>query len=232
MASNNAVVINDYSRSFFSNNDYAFVTKDEEFIFNAIKYNTTSLVLPKDVILDESISFRLIDNSIYYGLVPYTIDIHNDISIDKEFPSVTSIINDHTVYSTDINKGETVFVTQLQPTNIYYKPISTIVYGDLLEDQKVPLSGATVNVHSKFEVIIPEFSTYGNITLTVQKNCFIELNLPDNVIDVLRLPDELVYEHGYIKGIFTKSGMYSIIIEYADGNQIIHITVPYYKRIL
>ena len=93
--------------------------------------------------------------------------------------------------------------------------------------------GVTVNVNSKTEVIIPEKGTeYSNMSIVIQKNSFIEIKVPDGVVNVVNLPQSLVYLEGYIKGTFTQSGDYNIKLKYPDGEQIINIIVPYYQRLL
>lgn len=235
MMNNKAIVRDTTSRTFFSEHGHAFVTEEEDknVYLNNTKYTDISTVALKEISGDKEFKFV---RSKSYGLVPHTINVldTNDMEGKQQsFPSVRVVAKDNTADNSDINKiYKKVYVSRLQPTNIKYTPVSTIVYGEPLGESKIQMSGTSVNINSKAEIIIPEFSSYGNMTLTVQKDCFIEFKLPDNVIDVIKLPTYLIYSPGYIKGTFTKSGRYSMIIEYSDGEQIIDIIVPYYERLL
>ena len=225
MMNNKSIVRDALSRSFFSEHGHAFVVEEDDKFYhlNNIRYSDTSTVVIKDVSGDKEFTFV---RSKSYGLTPHTINVYKAEEKHQSFSSVRPVIHDHTIFDSDISKMyEKVYVSRLQPTNIKYNPVSAIVYGDSLGETKIQMSGVMVN-------IIPEFSSYGNTTLTVQKDCFIEFKLPDNVVDVIKLPTSLVYTPGYIKGTFTKSGRYTMIIEYSDGEQIIDIIVPYYERLL
>lgn len=232
MTNNKSIVRDTTSRTFFSEHGYAFITEEnnQNLYLNNTKYRDTSIVAIKEISGDKEFSFT---RSKSYGLVPHTINVYGTEGELLSFPSTRQTINDHTINDSDISKmHEKIYIARLQPTNIKYTPASAIVYNNFVEETKIQMSGVMVNINSKAEVVIPEFSSYGNITLTVQKDCFIEFKLPDNVIDVIKLPSYLIYTPGYIKGTFTKSGRYTMIIEYSDGEQIIDIIVPYYERLL
>ena len=232
---NKSIVRNTFSRSFFSNNGFASVVepKDLSTHFCPAMGRNVSIVPITEITGDSE--FNNITNSSCYALVPHTVPVYDNKKhiVILELPSKRfALTTDHTINDSNIRNNRKVYVSRLQPTNINYNSVSAVVYGDYIERGEVQLSGASVNINSKFEVVIPQFSTYGNMSLTVQKNCFIELQLSDNVIDVVKLPSELVYDSGYIKGTFTKSGLYTIIIDYPDGQQILNIEVPYYQRLL
>lgn len=232
MTNNKSIVRDTTSRTFFSEHGHAFIIEEDNqnLYLNNTKYRDTSVVAIKEISGDKEFSFT---RSKSYGLVPHTINVYDMEGKPKSFPSTRQLINDHTINDSDISRlYKKVYMTRLQPTNIKYNPISAIVYNDIVEETKIQMGGVMVNINSKAEIIIPEFSSYGNITLTVQKDCFIEFKLPNNVVDVIKLPTSLIYSPGYIKGTFTKSGRYSMIIEYSDGEQIIDIIVPYYERLL
>lgn len=226
-----SIVRDTTSRTFFSEHGFAFVTEglDDISSLSNIEYRDNSLVAIKEVSGDKQFNFV---RSVSYGLTPHTISVYDMEGKPQSFPSVRQTINDRTIKDSDITKMyEKVYVSRLQPTNIKYTPVSAIVYGESIGETKIQMSGAVVNINSKAEIIIPEFSSYGNMSITVQKDCFIEFKLPDNVIDVVKIPSNLQYTPGYIKGTFTNSGRYSMIIEYSDGEQIIDIIVPYYQRL-
>ena len=232
MMNNKSIVRDATSRTFFSEHGHAFVIEDDNknVYLNNTKYTDISNVALKEISGDKEFK-SVTTNS--YGPIPYTVNVYDEEEKPKSFSSVRQIIADRTIGDIIINNiPNKVYVGRLQPTNIKYTPASAIVYGDYIEEAKIQMSGVMVNINSKAEIIIPEFSSYGNMTLTVQKDCFIEFKLPDNVIDVIKIPSYLVYTPGYIKGTFTKSGRYSMIIEYSDGEQVIDIVVPYYERLL
>ena len=232
MMNNKSIVRDTVSRTFFSEHGHAFIVEDDNKIYhlNNTKYSDTSVVPLKEISGDKEFTFV---RSKSYALTPYTISVYKAEEKHQSFSSVRQVIHDYTILDSDISKMyEKVYVSRLQPTNIKYNPVSAVVYGDSLEETKIQMSGVSVNINSKAEIIIPEFSSYGNMSITVQKNSFVEFKLPNNVIDVIKIPSYLVHTPGYIKGTFTNSGTYTMIIEYSDGEQIIEIIVPYYERLL
>ena len=233
MINNKSIVRDTSSRTFFSEHGHAFVVENDNSNpqLNNVKYRDISVVALKEVSGDKEFKFV---RSKSYGLIPHTINVYDSEEEEfQSFPSVRQVINNRIINDSDIsNAYEKVYISRLQPTNIKYTPVSAVVYGESLGETKIQIGGVTININSKAEIVIPEFSSYGNMTLTVQKDCFIEFKLPDNVIDVIKLPTSLIYSPGYIKGTFTKSGRYTMIIEYSDGEQIIDIIVPYYERLL
>ena len=231
MTNNKSIVRDTTSRTFFSKHGHAFVVEEDNrnLQLNNRKYRDVSKVTIKEVSGDKD--FKFVDAK-SYGLVPHTINVYNTDWEVKNFPSVTQLIKDRRINHSDIKTYEKVYMTRLQSTNLKYNETTAIVYGESLGETKIQMTGAMVNITSKAEIVIPEFSSYGNMTLTVQKDCFVEFKLPDNVIDVIKLPSYLTYSPGYIKGTFISSGRYTMIIEYSDGEQIIDIVVPYYERLL
>lgn len=232
---NKAIVRNSESRSFFSYNGHAFVIEDInlESHFNLAKSYDKAIIPIKDITGDNE--FNPTEKINVAGLIPYTIKVYGNQTKEVPFPiRKFNIIKDLVINDSDISKYYTkVYAYRLQPTNINYKPASAIVYGtELDQTYDIQLESARADVRSKAEIKLPDVSNYGNMILTVQKNCFIEIKLQDDVVDVIKLPDSLTYSSGYIKGTFTKSGNYSIIIEYSDGRQTIDVIVPYYQRLL
>ena len=230
---NKSIVRDTTSRMFFSEHGYAFVTEDMdlESHLNLANDRNKSIIPIREISGDRN--FNYVGKSYTSGLIPHSILVYDEISNVVPLSILKyPIINDMNTNDSDISNYTKVYVSRLQPTNIKYEPVSTVVYGETLGSSKIQLESSMVEVRSKAEIIIPDVSNYGNMVLTIQKNCFIELKLPDNIIDVIKLPDSLTYSSGYIKGTFTKSGMYTIVIEYSDGRQIIDITVPYYQRLL
>lgn len=230
-----AFVKNISTKSFVSFNDNAFVrdTKDEIFNFNS---NETlfdfSFVFPVYLTNEKELN---IYNKLYTkGLVPYTVQIYNNINLQELNPINFIITRDSQIHETQIlnYNSKKIYISSVQPTNIKYNPKSAIVYGSENQEAKAIFSGVSVNVNSKIEVIIPVNSSYTDMSIVVQKNSFIEIKIPDNVSEVINLPEDLSYSQGYIKGTFTKSGEYNIKIKYLDGEQILNIVVPYYQRIL
>ena len=167
--------------------------------------------------------------------IPYTVQVYNDNNIrcnlkSKKFIIVRSIINAKPNFS---YKTPKIYVSRLQPTNIKYNPGRAIVIDSEKKRLVTNLPSVTVNVNSKVEFIIPDkVSHYSDMSLVIQKNCFMEIKIPETVSEVINLPDDLMYLSGHIKGTFTKSGEYNIKIKYPDGEQILNIIVPYYQRLL
>lgn len=232
-----AYVKNTLTRNFVSVNDRAFVRKaEEESPVNFNSNETTfdfSLVIPVYMTNENKIN---IYNKLYTnGLVPYTVQVYNNIHIQELNPINFTIIRDSQIHNTQFfnYKSKKIYVSSIQPTNIKYNPKSAIVYDSETKETETVFAGVSVNVNSKIQVIVPEkVSNYTDMSLVVQKNSFIEIKTPDSVLEVINLPDGLTYLPGYIKGTFTKSGEYNIKIKYPDGEQILNIVVPYYQRLL
>lgn len=230
-----AFVKNISIKNFVSFNDNAFVrdTKDEIFNFNSNKtLYDFSFVFPVYLTNEKELN---IYNKLYTkGLVPYTVQIYDNINLQELTPINFIITRDSQIHETQIlnYNVKKIYVSSIQPTNIKYNPKSAIVYGSENQETKAIFSGVSVNVNSKIEVVIPVNSSYTDMSIVVQKNSFIEIKIPDNVSEVINLPEDLSYSLGYIKGTFTKSGEYNIKIKYPDGEQILNIVVPYYQRIL
>ena len=169
------------------------------------------------------------------GLIPHSVYVCED-KCQPLNPQTFILVRDdesHNVQDDFEYEANRVYVSRLQPTNIKYNPKSAIVIDSAQKESAMAFSGVTVNVNSKLEVVIPEKGTdYSDISIVVQKNSFIEIKVPDGVINVINLPDALIYLPGYIKGTFTQSGEYNIKLKYIDGEQIINIIVPYYQRLL
>ena len=231
-----AFVKNTSENFFISVNDSAFVrdTKEEWINFNSNKtiFNF-SFILPVYLTNEKEIN---IYNKLYTcGLIPYTVQVYNN-NKKQELNSIKFIITrDSQIHNTQFfnYKSKKIYVSSIQPTNIKYNPKSAIVYDSETKETETVFAGVSVNVNSKIQVIVPEkVSNYTDMSLVVQKNCFIEIKTPNNVSEVINLPEDLTYSPGYIKGTFTKSGEYNIKIKYPDGEQILNIMVPYYQRLL
>ena len=231
-----AFVKNISAKNFVSVNDSAFVrdTKEELINFNS---NETlfnfSFVLPVYLTNEKEIN---IYNKLYTnGLIPYTIQVY-DNNKKQELDSIDFIITrDSQIHEEQFlyYKSKNIYVSSVQPTNIKYNPKSAIVYDSVKQETEIIFSGVSVNVNNKVEITIPDkISNYTDMSIVVQKNCFIEIKTPDNVSEVINIPEDLTYSPGYIKGTFTKSGEYNIKIKYPDGEQILNIIVPYYQRML
>lgn len=169
------------------------------------------------------------------GLTPHSVQLYKKEYNHVLLPSKTFFIVKEKKYCEiqdnikyDLNP---TYVSRLQPTNIKYNPKSVIVNDCSQKENSLAFNGTTVNVNSKLEVIIPE-ADYSNISIVVQKNSFIEIKVPDGVINIIDLPESLMYLSGYIKGTFVNSGEFNIRLKYYDGEQIINIMVPYYQRLL
>lgn len=231
-----AFVKNVSAKSFVSVNDSAFVRDTKEELFNFKPKETSfnfSFVLPVYLTNEKEIN---IYNKLYTcGLIPYTVQVC-DNNKKQELDSIKFIITrDSQIHETQIldYKSKNIYVSSIQPTNIKYNPKSAIVYSSERQETKTIFSGVSVNVNNKIEITIPDkISNYTDISIVVQKNCFIEIKTPDNVSEVINIPEDLTYSPGYIKGTFTKSGEYNIKIKYPDGEQILNIIVPYYQRML
>lgn len=171
------------------------------------------------------------------GLVPYSISV---LGAEKQQSfKPTRYTNVRSAYVHDKQEDfyyditKRVIVSRTQPTNIKYNPKSAIVYDSASRESDFQFSGVSANVYSKTEVVIHEQSSNNSdMSLVVQKNSFIEIKIPEDVIDVVNLPDTLMFLPGCIKGTFTKSGEYNIKIKYPNGEQILNIIVPYYQRLL
>lgn len=231
-----AFVKNISAKNFVSVNDSAFVrdTKEELINFNS---NETlfnfSFVLPVYLTNEKEIN---IYNKLYTnGLIPYTIQVY-DNNKKQELDSIDFIITrDSQIHEEQFlyYKSKNIYVSSVQPTNIKYNPKSAIVYDSVKQETEIIFSGVSVNVNNKVEITIPDkISNYTDMSIVVQKNCFIEIKTPDNVSEVINIPEDLTYSPGYIKGTFTKSGECNIKIKYPDGEQILNIIVPYYQRLL
>lgn len=143
--------------------------------------------------------------------------IYNNKSIkDIEFPFVTNVC-----------------IERYIPSNIQQTRFSANIV-DLTTSESMNNFGSfSINIIDKSVITIPEsISTYEKISMVVQKNCFIEIRLSENIIYITGIPDCLQYLGNSIKGTFLESGEYTINIKYASGEQTINIIVPYYKRLL
>ncbi len=231
-----AFIVNTTTRMYASDNGYAFVRNSEDMSVNNLcltKGRDVSLVSAH---LTNAKNLKTTDKLYSNGLIPYTVQVYDNDTYIPLKPLRLLTIRDASVHDNiqDFSYNpERIYVSRIQPTNIKYNPKSAIVYDLEQKENQVTFAGVSVNVNSKVEVIIPEKTTeYSDISLVIQKNCFIEIKIPDNVTNVINLPDALTYLPGYIKGTFTQSGEYNIKIKYPDGEQILNIIVPYYQRLL
>ena len=230
-----SIVLNSSNRDFFSINDHAFVIDKDTNLqghLNLIKDQNNSLIPIKELSGDKAFPFT---EKLYpKGMVSHTVNVYNNHEVPVILESSRyNIIKNNLINETDLSTDYSkVLVSRLIHTNIKYEPASTIVYDKTCTNHKVQLNSSMAEVRSKAKIVIPKVSNYGNLVLTVQKDCFIELKLEDNVNDVIKLPSFLTYSSGFIKGTFTQSGRYTIVIEYSDGQQIVDIVVPYYQRLL
>ena len=233
MINNKSVVRNMFGESYYSSNDYAYVHEENVDLlthFNLTKNINNSIVRSNLVVGNYDLDVTRITSS--YGLTPHTVEVISDYIYQKEFPGTRLTVKDTTNLDNNIIGSKKVYVYKSEPTNLNYSKPSVVVYQDVEFQNDIQLTGTTVNINSKAEIVLPESSSYEDISLTIQKNCFIEIKLPENTIEVMKLPGFLTYGSGYIKGTYTKSGNYTIIVAHPDGEQVIDITVPYYERLL
>lgn len=230
-----AFVKNTTSRTFISHHGYStvrnvrpnlnnfFLTSGYDNAYVNPVYMTNENVIKPVVIHNRS------------GLIPHSVYVYED-RYQSLSPQTFILVRDdksHDIQDDFEYEAKRVYVSKLQPTNIKYNPKSAIVIDSTQKESAMAFSGVTVNVNSKVEVVIPEKGTdYSDISIVVQKNSFIEIKVPDGVINVINLPDALMYLPGYVKGTFTQSGEYNVKLKYIDGEQIINIIVPYYQRLL
>lgn len=230
-----AFVKNTATSSYTSEHGYAFVRDFEEQSINnlCLTKNRSAALIPAH--LTNSKDLKNANRLHTSGLIPHTVQVYINKSVS--FDSLKFVITrDATVHDNIQDffyRPEKIYVSRIQPTNIKYNPKSIIVNDLEQKENEAVFAGVSVNVNSKVEVVIPERTTdYLDISIVVQKNCFIEIKLSESVTDVINLPDALIYSPGYIKGTFTQSGEYNIKLKYSDGEQIINIVVPYYQRLL
>ena len=229
-----AFVKNTSINFFVSDNGNAFVRNKKEQSVNNLcltKDNSYALTIPSYNTNKNEINFIK-----YYrlGFIPYTVQVYGETKQDLDFIRF-NIIKDTQIHEEQIFKynDSKAYVSSIQPTNIKYNPKSAIVYDSSTKESEYIFAGISTNVYSKTEVIIPEKTAeYTNMSLVVQKNSFLEIKIPESVINIINLPEDLIFIPGYIKGTFTKSGEYNIKIKYPDGEQILNIVVPYYQRLL
>ena len=232
-----AYIINSSIKTFVSNNGRASVrniTEQTVVDFNSSETNfDISFIIPKRMTNENSLP--VFNKTYLKGLVPYTVQVNNGTRIEKLNPINFIITRDTQKHEKqEINyTPNKVYVSVLQPTNIKYNPKTAVVYGSTLKELESNFAGVSVNVNSKVEVIIPDkIASYTDMSIVVQKNSFISIKVPNNISEVLNVPEQLEYTSGYIKGVFTKSGEYNIRLKYQDGEQILNIVVPYYQRML
>jgi len=228
-----AFVKNINVKNFISEHGHAFVIHENEYPICIMRNRSEAFVYP----LHTNNPNILNNTKIHYsnGLIPYTVQVYKEKEYESLKPQTFMCIR-NAVANDKQNpecKIKEVYVSKLQSTNIKYNPKSAIVLDSEQKESVLTFAGVSVNVNSKVQVVIPEKITdYSDMSIVVQKNCFIEIKLSDSVIDVTNLPDALMYMPGYIKGTFTQSGEYNVKIKYPDGEQIINIIVPYYQRLL
>ena len=230
---NKAVVRRKNDRIFYSENGFAFVNEisnDNLLAHFSHASNMGEANVKSNILLGDEIKPTRVNNS--YGLIPYSVNVYGNNKPITLPEHRFAIIRDISNIDSTVKGAKKMYVARTQPTNIFYNTSTAIVYDDSNYQSQVQLGGKTAIINSKAEVILPESSSYENMSITVQKNCFIEIKLPENTIDVLKLPEFLTHTPGFIKGTFTKSGEYKIIATHPDGEQIIDIIVPYYERLL
>lgn len=236
-----AIVINTNINNYKSKNGYAVIhDKQCKTYYTQTNEKIIVEVIDKSIKVLNNIYAK--NSSIVYGdlnLIPYTVSVYNERMHTEEamFYYASSVKVKQKIRNKDYNDFKYVSVRhkteKLQRTNIKYIPQTAIVTDLTSEETIVKFKGFEVNVTNKTEVIIPSGnSSYDNISIVVQKNCFIEMVISDKIIAIEDLPDDLEYLPGYIKGTFTKSGEYNVKLKYPDGEQILNIIVPYYQRLL
>ena len=232
-----AVVNNTMTRMFASSHGNAIVINNEVIdpsSFTSPKNIDKALVVNTYITNENKLTTT--DKIYSCGLVPYTVQVYGQEEYQYFKPQKFVIIRDATIHDKiqDFSYNpKRMYVSRIQPTNIKYNPKSAIVYDTEFKESQTLFTGTSVNVNSKIAVAIPEKTTdYSDMSLVIQKNSFIEIKVPENIVGVINLPDDLEYVPGYIKGTFTQSGEYNIKIMYLDGEQLLNIIVPYYQRLL
>ena len=230
-----AFVKNISVNSYISEHGHAFVRDSEKQSINNFCLTTNKSIALIPAHLTNSKDLKNTNKLYINGLIPHTVQTYVDRYTSFN-PLKFIIIRSATIHDNiqDFSyEPKKVYISKVQPTNIKYNPKSAIVRDSEKKENEAVFTGVSVNVNSKIEVVIPEISTnYLDMSIVVQKNCFIEIKLSENVTNVINLPEALTYLPGYIKGTFTQSGEYNITIKYPNGEQRLNIVVPYYQRLL
>ena len=171
------------------------------------------------------------------GLIPHTVQVYNTNTLFKEnhLLNIAKIfVYDARRLIRDIYIFEKVKVSDmLIPTNFLAEEVTAYVTDKRKNEFNKDFASVSVNVTDKTEISVPSISDgYQDISIVVQKNCFIELTFSDTIINVTGLPEGLEYTLNVIKGTITKAGVYNITIQYQDDSQKLSIMVPYYQRLL
>ena len=229
-----AFVMNSSARLFASVNNQAIVIED----INTLKHPYLDTQTKINMSHTTNTNTMKATSLLYlHGLVPYSSSV-SGIEKQQKFNEIRfTNIKDSRIHDKQedfyYNIARRTFVSRIQPTNIKYNPKTVIVSDSEPKESEFLLNGVCVNVYSKTVLVVPKQSgNYSDMSLVTQKNSFIEIKIPENVTDIIDLPESLTYLPGYIKGTFTKSGEYNIKIKYRDGEQILNIIVPYYQRLL
>ena len=223
-------------------NDNAFISSRH--IYE--KYKNLSNFVKIETVTVKRAHKHVFMQKMFPGATVYVKDVHNGYSINTCTPyeyiknlKYTVIHNGCVIKNKAQDDITYKGVNTAYPYNIVssltqYNPVTTLVINHEEEKQKTKdFSSFSVNVTTKQEIIVPEGTGYQNISVVIQKNCFVEFNFgSSNIIEIINIPDGLEYTLGFLKGIITKSGDYNVRIKYPDGEQILNIIVPYYQRLL
>lgn len=82
------------------------------------------------------------------------------------------------------------------------------------------------------EITPININSHDNITVVVQKNEYFEIITEKLISMVKNLPESMGYTSKKIYGTMLNSGEVKLTVQYMDGDQIIIINAPYYRRTL
>ena len=167
-----------------------------------------------------------------YGITPFTGNITTPKNT-TDFHSITvfSYLNNQDKQY-NINYEKTIPVSIIARTNIITKRFDANVIDKRLSERIIEFPNVTVDVTDKTQIVIPDNTEVTGLSLVLQKNSFVELELQKMPFGISGIPDGLTWNRQYISGTITKSGSYTMNITYSDGEQILNIIVPYYQRLL
>lgn len=231
-----AIVI-DYSKNDFKSiNGFCDIIVPNSIQNTSKDYHNESQVIDNNIYYIKnktsiSESYAVLKNDVY-GVTPFTANVSSLQNTTDFYPVTVFSYLSSQDKQYNINYEKTAPVSFIVRTNAISKKFSTNVIDKESSVVAIEFPYITTNVTDKTQITIPDNTEIRGLSIVIQKNSFVEIELQKDPSGVSGIPDGLTWNKQYISGTITKSGTYIIKITYPDGDQILDITVPYYQRLL
>lgn len=160
--------------------------------------------------------------------------VSSDIEqITKHSPVSIDVVNSGNKFAKHfINYESIAKVSLIDRANIISTKFAVNIIDKKQEVSVIKFPYVSVDVNDKAQIVIPSTGESGGFTIVLQKNNFTEIQFIKTPTVITGLPEGMEWNGYVIKGTVTKSGDYTVIVKYPEGQQVLNIIVPYYQRLL